>query len=66
MLKPEFFPIVARTKIKVANRELSYLFAAGADIPAQAQKFIKDFDKQRPVKPFEFDVDLPREVLRSS
>lgn len=35
-----------------------------SDMPGKTQRFVADFDSKRPVKPFTFTLNIPKEYLR--
>lgn len=37
------------------------LYSYQCDLPEEAKRFIEDYDKNRPVQPFVFEVDVPGE-----
>jgi hypothetical protein len=56
-------------RIFVGNR--TFQFALNKEIrsfvmPVKAQKFVYEFDKTRPVKPFKFSFELSQESLKES
>lgn len=50
-----------RSKIAVSSYSVDLLDGMkDAELPPEARQFVRDFDSGRPVKPFSFELELPR------
>lgn len=51
------------TEIEVGPRNVKTNFnGCIAILPSSARQFIRNFDRHQPVKPFRFDIRLPKEI----
>ena len=55
------FPIA---RVRIMNKEPSYKFVC-INVSRAVYRFIKRFDRNKPVKPFNFKFELPKELLNA-
>ena len=65
VLTPEYYSIVTMWSITIVPRTDMALKAGWKAIcPGIAQSFVREFDKQNEVVPFNFELNIPEEYLR--